>query len=109
MTKPRLFEVGNGGTVFLDEVAGMSLALPSRLLRVLQERQVRRGGGTRFLDVDVRVISASNSDLEEAGKKDSFRADLFYRLNVVALRLPPLREWNRGIPLLASHFLKSVC
>ena len=106
MTKPGLFEVANGGTVFLDEVAGMSLPLQSRLLRILQERQVRRVGGTRFLDVDVRVISASSKDLEEEVKSGRFRADLFYRLNVVLLSLPPLRARNGDIQVLAAYFLK---
>ncbi|MDA2911061.1 sigma-54 dependent transcriptional regulator [Nitrospiraceae bacterium AH_259_D15_M11_P09] len=106
MTKPGLFEVANGGTVFLDEVAGMSLTLQSRLLRVLQERQVRRVGGTRFLGVDVRVISSSSRDLEEEEKNGRFRADLFYRLNVVLLSLPSLRTRNGDIPLLAACFLK---
>ncbi|MFQ5931044.1 MAG: sigma-54-dependent transcriptional regulator [Nitrospiraceae bacterium] len=106
MTKLGLFEVANGGTVFLDEVAGMSLPLQSRLLRILQERQVRRVGGTRFLDVDVRVISASSKDLEEEVKNGRFRADLFYRLNVVLLSLPPLRARNGDTQVLAAYFLK---
>ncbi len=105
-TKPGLFEVANGGTVFLDEVAGMGLSLQSRLLRVLQERQVRRVGSTRFLDVNVRVISASSRELEEEVKAGRFRADLFYRLNVVLLKLPPLRERTGDIGVLANHFLK---
>lgn len=105
VTKPGLFEVANGGTVFLDEVAGMSLTLQSRLLRVLQERQARRVGGTRFLNVDIRVISASNKDLEEGVKNGSFRADLFYRLNVILMNLPPLRARNGDISMLAAHFL----
>ena len=105
ITKPGLFEVANGGTVFLDEVAGMTPSLQSRLLRVLQERQVRRVGGTRFLDVDVRVISASNQNLENEVKKGSFRMDLFYRLNVVLMSLPPLRSRNGDVSLLATHFL----
>jgi two-component system response regulator AtoC len=105
ITTPGLFEVANGGTVFLDEVAGMGLSLQSRLLRVIQERQVRRVGGTRFLDVDVRVISASNQILEKEVKKGFFRMDLFYRLNVVLMSLPPLRSRNGDVSLLATHFL----
>ncbi len=105
-TKLGLFEVANGGTIFLDEVVGMCLPLQSRLLRALQERQVRRVGGTRFLDVDVRVISASSRDLEEEVKRGGFRADLFYRINVVLLTLPPLRERAGDISILAAHFLQ---
>ena len=105
ITKLGFFEVANGGTVFLDEVAGMSPSLQSRLLRVIQERQVRRVGGTRFLDVDVRIISASNQILEKEVKNGSFRMDLFYRLNVVLMSLPPLRSRNGDVSLLATHFL----
>ncbi len=105
-TKQGLFEVAEGGTIFLDEIGGMSLNLQSRLLRVLQERQVRRVGGTRFLDVDVRVISASNRDLKEAIKNGTFREDLFYRLNVVQITLPPLRGRAGDVPILANAFLR---
>jgi two-component system response regulator AtoC len=105
VTKPGLFEVAERGTIFLDEIGGMSLNLQSRLLRVLQERQVRRVGGTRFLNVDVRVISASNRDLREAIRSGTFREDLFYRLNVVQLSLPPLRARAGDIPILAKAFL----
>ena len=105
-TKQGLFEVAEGGTIFLDEIGGMSLNLQSRLLRVLQERQVRRVGGTRFLDVDVRVISASNRDLKEAIKNGTFREDLFYRLNVVQITLPPLRVRAGDVPILANALLR---
>jgi DNA-binding NtrC family response regulator len=105
-SKPGLFEIAGGGTIFLDEIAGMSLNLQARLLRMLQEHQVRRVGGIRFLDVDVRVISASNQDLTEAIKNGSFREDLFYRLNVVQVHLPPLRTRTGDIPVLARNFLK---
>lgn len=91
-TKAGLFEVANGGTVFLDEVSGMSHTLQARLLRVLQERHVRRVGGTRYTDVNVRVIAASNRDLEELSQKGVFREDLYYRLNVIPIVLPPLRS-----------------
>ncbi len=105
-TKPGLFEMAQGGTVFLDEVSGMSQSLQSRLLRVLQERHVRRVGGTRFMDVDVRVIAASNQDLEQACRRGSFREDLYFRLNVIPIALPPLRAREGDIPLLAQEFLR---
>jgi DNA-binding NtrC family response regulator len=105
VAKPGLFEVANGGTVFLDEVSGMSPNLQARLLRVLQERQVRRVGGTRFANVDVRVIAASNQDLEDLCRRGTFREDLYYRLNVIPIALPPLRSRDRDILLLANEFL----
>lgn len=104
--KSGLFETAHGGTVFLDEVSGMSQTLQSRLLRVLQERQFRRVGGTRYIDIDVRVIAASNRDLAEAQKKGEFREDLYYRLNVIPIVLPPLRERERDIEVLAREFLQ---
>ncbi len=103
--KAGLFEVAHRGTVFLDEVSGMSQTLQSRLLRVLQERHVRRVGGTRYADIDVRVIAASNRDLEEACRKGEFREDLFYRLNVIPIVLPPLREREGDVQVLAQEFL----
>ncbi|ULA65230.1 MAG: Regulatory protein AtoC [Nitrospira sp.] len=103
--KAGLFEVANRGTVFLDEVSGMSQTLQSRLLRVLQERHVRRVGGTRYADIDVRVIAASNRDLEEACRKGEFREDLYYRLNVIPILLPPLRERDGDVQVLAQEFL----
>jgi two-component system response regulator AtoC len=106
VSKPGLFEVASGGTVFLDEVSGMSQTLQSRLLRVLQERQMRRVGGIRFIDVDVRVIAASNQDLEAACRRGDFREDLYYRLNVIPITLPPLRSREGDIPLLAREFLR---
>lgn len=106
VSKPGLFEVAAGGTVFLDEVSGMSQTLQSRLLRVLQERQMRRVGGIRFLDVDVRVIAASNQDLESACRRGEFREDLYYRLNVIPIVLPPLRTREGDILLLAREFLR---
>jgi two-component system response regulator AtoC len=104
--KPGLFEVAHGGTVFLDEVSGMSQTLQARLLRVLQERHVRRVGGTRYTDIDVRVIAASNANLEEVCRKGAFREDLYYRLNVIPLVLPPLREREGDVEFLAQAFLK---
>jgi two-component system response regulator AtoC len=103
--RPGLFEMADGGTVFLDEVSGMSQNLQARLLRVLQERQVRRVGGTRFVDVDVRVIAASNQDLEESCRRGAFREDLYYRLNVIPIALPPLRAREGDILLLANEFV----
>ena len=103
--KVGLFEVANRGTVFLDEVSGMSQTLQSRLLRVLQERHVRRVGGTRYADINVRVIAASNRDLEDACRKGEFREDLFYRLNVIPILLPPLREREGDVQVLAQEFL----
>lgn len=103
--KAGLFEVANRGTVFLDEVSGMSQMLQSRLLRVLQERHVRRVGGTRYADIDVRVIAASNCDLEEVCRRGEFREDLYYRLNVIPIVLPPLREREGDVQVLAEEFL----
>lgn len=103
--KPGLFEAANGGTIFLDEVSGMTGNLQARLLRVLQERHVRRVGGLRLTPVDVRVIAASNQDLEELCKRGKFRQDLYYRLNVIPIPLPPLRSRGGDILLLANEFL----
>ena len=104
--KSGLFEVAHGGTVFLDEVSGMSHTLQSRLLRVLQERQFRRVGGTWYTKVDVRIIAASNRDLGEAQKRGDFREDLYYRLNVIPIVLPPLREREGDVEVLACEFLR---
>jgi len=104
--KAGLFEVANGGTVFLDEVSEMSPMLQSRLLRVLQERHVRRVGGTGYTDIDVRVIAASNRNLEEACRNGLFREDLYYRLNVIPILLPPLRERQDDVQVLAETFLQ---
>lgn len=104
--KSGLFEMANGGTVFLDEVSGMSQTLQARLLRVLQERHVRRVGGTRYTDIDVRVIAASNRNLEEACRAGTFREDLYYRLNVIPIVLPPLREREGDVEFLAQAFLR---
>jgi Nif-specific regulatory protein len=98
-------EVAQGGTLFLDEIGEMPLPQQAKLLRVLQEREFERVGGTRKLKADIRVIAATNRDLETAIKQGAFRQDLYYRLNVVTLRLPPLRERQADIPLLASYFV----
>lgn len=99
-------EIADGGTLFLDEVGEISAALQVKLLRVLQEREFERVGGTRTLKVDIRLIAASNKDLEEAIRQGTFRQDLFYRLNVVGVGMPPLRDRREDIPLLASYFVE---
>jgi len=100
------FEAADGGTVFLDEVGDMSPAMQVKLLRVLQERTIERVGGNRPIKVDVRVIAATNRDLRQAIREGNFREDLFYRLSVIPIVLPPLRERVEDIPILAQHFLE---
>ena len=100
------FEQANGGTIFLDEIGLMTPATQSKILRILQEREFERVGGNELIKVDVRVISATNKDLEEEMKKGNFREDLFYRISVFPIKLPPLRERKEDIPLLAAFFLK---
>jgi two-component system nitrogen regulation response regulator GlnG len=99
------FEQADGGTIFLDEVGDMDLSLQTRLLRVLQERRIERVGGESSLAVDVRIIAATNHDLDAAVARRAFREDLFYRLNVVTIHLPPLRDRREDVPALAAHFL----
>ena len=102
------FEVADGGTLFLDEIGVADPKVQLRLLRVLQEREFERVGGTQTLKVDVRVLAASNTDLGKEVKRGNFRQDLFYRLNVVPVGLPPLRERPEDIPLLINHFLQAA-
>ncbi|HXK08021.1 MAG TPA: sigma-54 dependent transcriptional regulator [Vicinamibacteria bacterium] len=104
--KKGLFEAAHGGTLFLDEVGETSPAMQVKLLRALQDRRVRRVGGTEEMDVDVRVIAATNAPLEERVKERRFREDLFYRLQVIPIHAPPLRERREDIPMLAQHFFE---
>ncbi|OGP90922.1 MAG: Fis family transcriptional regulator [Deltaproteobacteria bacterium RBG_16_47_11] len=105
-TKKGLFEVADEGTLFLDEISELPLLMQVKLLRVLQDREFKRVGGTEDIRVDVRIIAATNKDLEQAVREKRFREDLFYRLNVIQIKLPPLRERKEDIPPLTMHFLK---
>ena len=105
-TKKGLFEVANGGTLFLDEIATMGMDTQAKILRVLQDRRFMQLGGISEIQVDVRIIAATNVDLRQAVREGKFREDLFYRLNVITIDLPPLRSRREDIPLLAAHFLK---
>jgi DNA-binding NtrC family response regulator len=104
--KKGLFEVANGGTLFLDEIGTMGMDMQAKILRVLQDRRFMHVGGTHEIQVDVRIVAATNVNLQQAVRDGRFREDLFYRLNVIALELPPLRSRREDIPLLAAHFLK---
>lgn len=104
--KKGLFEVANGGTLFLDEIGTMSMDMQAKILRVLQDRRFMHLGGTSEIQVDVRIVAATNVNLQQAVKDGRFREDLFYRLNVISLELPPLRRRREDIPLLCQHFLK---
>ena len=107
-TSPKMgkFEVANGGTIFLDEIGDMSPDLQVKLLRVLEEKEFEQVGGCKTIKVDVRVIAATHRDLEEEVQKGNFREDLFYRLYVIPIALPPLRQRKSDIPILVSHFLE---
>lgn len=108
-TKQGLFEVANKGTIFLDEIGDMHIHTQAKLLRVLQEKELQRIGGTRIIKIDVRILAATNKDLKAAISDGRFREDLFYRLNVVPVNIPPLRERREDIPLLVEHFLALNC
>jgi transcriptional regulator with PAS, ATPase and Fis domain len=103
--KVGLFEQASGSTLFLDEVGDLKLDLQVKLLRALQEREILRVGGTARIAIDVRIVAATNRDLERAVKEGRFRQDLFYRLNVIPITMPPLRERRTDVPALAEHFL----
>jgi len=105
-TKYGRFELANGGTLFFDEIGNISMNIQTKLLRVLQEREITKVGSSQIVKIDVRIVAATNKDLQEAVKTGMFREDLFYRLSVVPIALPALRERRDDIPLLANHFLK---
>ena len=105
-TRQGLFEMAHGGTVFLDEIGELSLELQPKLLRVLEQREIKRVGGAKPISIDVRVVAATNRNLEREVREGRFREDLFYRLSVVRLVMPPLRDRRDDIPLLVKHFLK---
>jgi DNA-binding NtrC family response regulator len=108
-TRVGRFELAHRGTLFIDEVASMSLPLQSKLLRAIQEREVERVGDSKPMKVDIRIVAATNTDLRQMVKEGSFREDLYYRLNVIPVRLPPLRARKEDVPLLAHHFIKKSC
>ena len=103
------FELANKGTIFLDEIGELDPSLQAKLLRVLQEREFERVGGVKTIKVDVRVLAATNRDLEKAVREGKFREDLFYRLNVIHIHIPPLRKRIEDIPLLIDHFVHEIC
>ena len=103
------FEQAQGGTLFLDEIGELPVDLQSKLLRVLQEREVQRLGSSETIKVDIRVVAATNCDLARRIEEGKFREDLFYRLNVVPIEMPPLRRRREDVPLLAKHFVDRVC
>ncbi|HKA56388.1 MAG TPA: sigma-54-dependent Fis family transcriptional regulator [Candidatus Binatia bacterium] len=103
------FEVAEGGTIFLDEIGDLAPTLQAKLLRVLQEKEFQRVGGVKDIRADVRILAATNRDLRQAIQRGTFREDLYYRLNVVSLTLPPLRDRREDIPLLADHFVNRFC
>lgn len=107
--KKGLFEEANGGTIFLDEIGDLPLLLQVKLLRVLQEQQIRRVGDEQAISIDVRIVAATLRDLESAIKEGNFRDDLYYRLHVVSIHIPPLRERRQDIPILIQYFIEKHC
>ena len=107
-SKDGLLSIAEGGTVFLDEIAELSVDLQAKLLRAIQEKEIRPVGSTKRLPINVRILAATNHDLEQAVEEGKFRKDLYFRLNVVSLRIPPLRERKQDIPLLVAHFLERL-
>jgi len=108
-TKPGLFEFSNQGTFFFDEIGDMSFSLQVKLLRMLEDRKIRRVGGQKEIDIDVRIIAATNKDIVASVKEKKFREDLYYRLNTIQIEIPPLRERKEDIMPLASHYLEELC
>ncbi len=106
--KKGYFELANNGTLFLDEIADMPFALQAKLLRAIEEKKVKRLGGSKELDVDVRIISATNKNIEQLIDEDKFRIDLYHRINTIEINIPPLRERPNDIPLLLSHFVRTL-
>lgn len=106
--KPGKFELADGGTIFLDEITSMSMEMQAKILRVLQEKEIHRVGGTETKQIDMRVIAATNKDIESLVAEGKFRQDLYYRLNVIRLQIPPLRDRKEDIPLLADHILSEL-
>src|SRR6185312_6940858 len=107
-SKEGLLAIADGGTVFLDEIAELPVDLQAKLLRAIQEKEIRAVGSTRSTNINVRILAATNRDLESAVQQGTFRRDLYFRLNVLTLRIPPLRERKQDIPLLAGHVLERV-
>lgn len=107
--KKGFFELANNGTLFLDEIGEMPISMQPKLLRALQEKQIKRVGGEEYIDINVRIISATNKNLKDLVEKGEFREDLYYRINVIELNLPPLRKRKKDIPLLLEHFLQEYC
>lgn len=103
------FEQADGGTLFMDEIGDMSLSAQAKVLRALQENRISRVGSDRDIDVDVRVIAATNKDLREEIRKGNFREDLYHRIGVIVVKVPPLRERREDIPMLADHFIRKIC
>ncbi len=108
-TKKGILEEAEGGTVFLDEIGDMSMSLQAKLLRVIEDQVIRPVGSTKGTKVDIRLVSATNKDLKAAVRAGTFREDLYYRINVIALQIPPLRERKEDIEALVRHYLGTVC